>query len=145
VRRPGEPPDVPIRLKGAVDLSFYVMQEGSVHPGVEGEVLREGDRIQFTYLAAGHESVVLLSIDGDGVVTVFYPEVGEDPEPVVPDGPRVLEGSIELDDAPGPEVFHHAPIECCLFFYALVPSLRSLVGFDKTDKSGNRFCVLRFQ
>ncbi|MEY3213569.1 MAG: hypothetical protein RIT28_4050 [Pseudomonadota bacterium] len=99
-------PDAPSsRAKGDVDLDFVVLREGRVMPGVEGRVYGPGDLLQFTYRAAGHEQLVLLSIDGEGKVTVFYPSQGEAPLAVVPGERHVLDGSIALDAAPGPELF----------------------------------------
>ncbi|MCK6525190.1 DUF4384 domain-containing protein [Myxococcota bacterium] len=99
-------PDAPSsRAKGDVDLDFVVLREGRVMPGVEGRVYGPGDLLQFTYRAAGHERLVLLSIDGEGRVTVFYPSAGDTPLAVVPGERHVLDGSIALDDAPGPELF----------------------------------------
>ncbi len=43
--------------------------------------------------------------DGGGAVSLYYPERGDEPVAIDPYGRRVLEGSIVLDDAPGPEVF----------------------------------------
>ncbi len=99
------PEDAGNRLKGGVDLDFYVLQGAEVKPGVEGEVLAAGDRVQFTYRAAGHDTLVLVGVDGEGAVSLYYPERGDAPEAVEPWDRRVLEGSIELDDAAGPEVF----------------------------------------
>jgi hypothetical protein len=99
-------PDAPSsRAKGEVDLDFVVLREGRVMPGVEGRVYGPGDLLQFTYRAEGHEQLVLLSIDGEGKVTVFYPSQGDAPLAVVPGERHVLDGSIALDAAPGPELF----------------------------------------
>lgn len=93
------------RPKGSVDLDFLVLRDGMVQPGQHGGAYKAGDRLQFTYRADGLDRLVLLSIDGAGTLTVFYPAAGDEPVPVVPGDRHVLEGSIELDDAPGPEVF----------------------------------------
>jgi hypothetical protein len=99
-------PDAPSsRAKGDVDLDFVVLREGRVMPGVEGRVYGPGDLLQFTYRAEGHEQLVLMSIDGQGKVTVFYPSQGDAPLAVVPGERHVLDGSIALDAAPGPELF----------------------------------------
>ena len=90
---------------GQTDLGFYLWRSGRVLPGIPNQPLKAGDRVQFTYRADHHETMVLIGVDGDGVYTVFYPDDGEDPVRVLPTGRRVLEGSIELDDAPGPESF----------------------------------------
>lgn len=98
----GEPPN---RIKGEVDLAFYVLRGGEVTAGDPAATFREGDRLQFTYRSGMHDRLVLLSVDGDGRLTVYYPDDGETPVPVVPGDRHVLDGSIILDDAPGPETF----------------------------------------
>jgi hypothetical protein len=99
------PPEEPNRSKGDVDLGFYLLRDGQVLPGDPDGPVQVGDRIQFTTHAGSNDSMVLLSIDGSGQLTVFYPASGEKPEPVIPGETHVLEGSIRLDDAPGPETF----------------------------------------
>jgi|GEM_PF-1521860 len=100
-------PSLENRVKGPgdTDLSFYLLRRGRVLPGIERAPLRAGDRIQFTYRADRHETMVLINVDGTGAFTVFYPEVGQEPVAVLPQGRHVLEGSIEVDDAPGPESY----------------------------------------
>ncbi len=104
IRTPDEP--TTFGTKGHADLDFYVEQDGSIRPGIEGETLAPGDRVQFTYRADGLDNLVLVNVDGTGALTVFYPEDPDgEPLAVVPGGRQLLEGSIQLDDAPGPEVF----------------------------------------
>ena len=92
--------------KGHADLDFFVEVDGAVRPGIEGETLTPGDRVQFTYRADGLDNLVLINVDGTGSLSVFYPEDPDgEPMPVVPGGRQLLEGSFRLDDAPGPEVF----------------------------------------
>ncbi len=90
---------------GQTDLGYYLWRSGRVLPGIPNQPLKAGDRVQFTYRADHHDTMVLIGVDGDGVTTVFYPEDGDEPVRVLPTGRRVLEGSIKLDDAPGPESF----------------------------------------
>ncbi len=98
-------PSEGIRAKGGADLDFFVLQDGEVRPGVDGEVLRAGDRVQFTYRAEGLDTLVIAGVDGGGTVSLYYPERGDEPVAIAPYGRRVLEGSIVLDEAEGPEVF----------------------------------------
>lgn len=90
---------------GSVHLDFLLLQDGEVIHGSPEVLARPGDRIQFRYEARGFEDLVLLSIDGAGTLTVFWPEAGDEPEAVEPRGEQLLEGSVILDDAPGPEAF----------------------------------------
>lgn len=93
------------RVKGTVDLSFYVLDGDRAVLGDATATFRAGDRLQFSYLAGGYTELILLSIDGTGSVSSWYPAEGEEGVPVTPGGRHVLEGSIVLDEAPGPEVF----------------------------------------
>ena len=98
-------PRDPNRLKGgSSDLGFYVQRGGNVFPGDPANPLQTGDAVQFTYRTAA-DRLVLLSVDAEGVVSVFWPAHGEEPVEVVPGERHVLDGSVVLDDAPSPEVF----------------------------------------
>lgn len=101
--RPGPGPSG--RLKGDVDLGFYVQRAGEVLPGDPGGTFGAGDRLQFTYRASGYDSLVLVSVDGEGKLSRYYPAEGDAPVPIIPGDRHVLDGAVELDDAPGPEVF----------------------------------------
>jgi hypothetical protein len=98
--QPGE-----IRTKGKPDIDFYLLRDGEVFPGDASALHHPGDRLQFTYRSDGEGSLVLLSVDGTGHVTVFYPSKGEVPVAIIPGERHVLPGSIELDDAPDFELF----------------------------------------
>lgn len=98
--RPGEG-----RLKGGhSDLGYYVQRGDQVFPGDPARPVRAGDAVQFTYRTTA-DSMVLLSVDADGVISVFWPSRGDAPVQVTPGERRVLDGSVVLDDAPSPEVF----------------------------------------
>jgi hypothetical protein len=60
--------------------------------------------VLFTVDPAGHDAMVLLSVDGTGHWTTYYPTSGSEPARVAP-RPQELPESIQLDAAPGPEVF----------------------------------------
>jgi hypothetical protein len=96
------------RTKGGAFLipsvSYHVMRGEEVFAQDALPSLREGDRVQFTVDPAGHDALVLLSVDGLGHWTTYYPTAGSTPAPVAP-RPQELPESIQLDDAPGPEVF----------------------------------------
>lgn len=93
-------------LKGPeVDLDFLVAEGERFRPGIPGETLVAGDRIQLSYKAAGLNNLVLVGVDGTGEISVYYPAQGDVPEPIIPGERHMLEGSLILDSAPGPEVF----------------------------------------
>ncbi len=94
-----------VRAKGLVALDVFALQDGTVTEAEPGAALRPGDRIQFTYTSAGLDHVIVLGADGDGVLSRYYPERGAVSQPVAPGTRMVLEDSIVLDAAPGPEVY----------------------------------------
>ncbi len=90
------------RLKGAGRLSFFVARDGEGHRGSSGEVLRSGDRVQFVVALVEARYVAVLSRDGRGRASIFFPEARAAER--VESGPSVRLGtSTILDDAPGRE------------------------------------------
>lgn len=96
------------RTKGGAFLipsvTYHVMRGEEVFAQDALPSLREGDRVLFTVDPAGHDAMVLVSVDGTGHWTTYYPTTGSTPAPVAP-RPQELPESIQLDAAPGPEVF----------------------------------------
>ncbi len=103
--RPPPPPRHGNNLKGTTNLDFYVLRDGQPYPGDPSLAVRPGDRLQFTYRSGDADHMVLIGVDGTGRFEQFYPDEGSAAVAVVPGERHVLEGSILLDDAPGPEVF----------------------------------------
>lgn len=83
-------------------LSVFHLQAGELRP-YDDRALGEGDVLGFRVDPGAHRDVVVLSVDGTGAVSVFWPASGDDAEPVR--GPGALPGTVVLDGAPGPEVF----------------------------------------
>jgi len=100
----GPTPDPHTTVRSADALRVYQLQGNQLHP-YAGDVLGHGDVIGFKVNAAGHQSVVILSVDGAGTISVFYPDAQGAPVPLRGDGMVALPGSVVLDAAPGPEVF----------------------------------------
>jgi hypothetical protein len=98
-----EAPDVRYRPGDTLNL-YHLGPQGGV-PYQEGTPLGENDMLGFEVAVGEHRGVVLLSVDGQGAVSVFYPRSGESPEPIAGDGLFKLPGSVILDGAPGPEIF----------------------------------------
>jgi len=101
----GGPPRTPpggTRLKAAVGLDFFAEVDGVVTPGRPGGSYRPGDRIQLRYSTPQQAHLVVVSLDSRGAVTAFYDDVGRS-LPVDAGVARVLDGSVILDDALGPE------------------------------------------
>ncbi|MFO7561828.1 MAG: hypothetical protein R6X02_04240 [Enhygromyxa sp.] len=97
----------PTRIKGGVEPHLVV--DRKLDAGHErlasGDQARPGDLLQVSYVPAGRDAGVILSIDGAGVVTLHHPS-----EPTA--APALVEGleiplahAYELDEAPGFERF----------------------------------------
>ncbi len=102
VLRPPESPGV--RIKGQAHLAFDVARGGQTFAGDPDTVVQAGDRVRFRYGSAGATSLVLVGVDATGTVQTYWPDDGHAPVAIEP-GDHVLSGSVQLDDAPGPEVF----------------------------------------
>ena len=98
-------PKGPNRTKGSVQLEMFVKGQSGVQPGIDGMTLQEGDQVQFRYQAVGRNYLFVVSVDDDGVVSPLFPDSPSQSIAVRSDGKRVLDGSIILDDAVGPERF----------------------------------------
>jgi len=106
VPRAVDPEASDILFRGGDLLTLYVVDGGDQEPYVPGTALGEGDAVGFAVDATGHTSVVLVSIDGNGTLSVLYPEhVGDAPHALSGVGRVALPELVTLDDAPGPEVF----------------------------------------
>lgn len=95
------------RIKGGVEAHLVVDRKTAAgHERLtEGELVREGDLLQLSYVPAGYADGVILSIDGAGVVTLHHPNSREG-STRLEDGAEIpLRHSYELDDAPGFERF----------------------------------------
>lgn len=94
-----------VRFRGAEALELYQVVGDEARPYTGGTALGENDVLGFSVVNAGHDGVVLLSVDGTGTVSVFYPTDGDAPAPLPRSGKVPLPDTVILDGAPGPEVF----------------------------------------
>jgi hypothetical protein len=102
--RPTEAPD--ILYRGSDLLSVYEVHGVERDAYVPGHALGEGDVVGFAVDATGHQTVVLVSVDGDGHLSALFPEdVRDPPYPLAGQGLVPLSDLVTLDGAPGPEVF----------------------------------------
>ncbi len=110
--RPGggpapRPDDELARTKGGVRLGFYVKRQDSVLEGRSGDVVHPGDAVRFSYSSPTAGYLIVVSRDGAGRVSVYYPDGDTRSAAQLPAGAdEVLPGSVVLDDAVGPEVVH---------------------------------------
>lgn len=100
---PRAPSDV-TRTKGAgLVLSFFVKRGESVIRGADGMHVRAGDRLRFTVRTARAGHLTVLSIDGAGVVSTYYPASEPSVRIDATASERALDASVELDATPGEE------------------------------------------
>ena len=71
----------------------------------DSDSVSAGDIIQISYIASGAKYGVIVSVDGNGVVTQHYPEVGYTSALLETNGEIPLDYSYQLDDAPSFERF----------------------------------------
>ncbi len=84
-------------------LIVHQARDGQLTHYDAGTPVGEGDTLGFQVHAGDHHSVVLLSVDGTGSVTVFFGS--EQALPLDDEGLVPLPGTVVLDGAPGPEIF----------------------------------------
>lgn len=94
-----------IRIKGALPyFTVYKQSQSQGEKVSEQSYLRQGDTLQLSYVAAGHQYGYLFSIDGNGVVTEHLAEV-DGPAQLSNEGEIRLRSAYQLDDAPKYERF----------------------------------------
>lgn len=106
------------RVKGlSSELTVYRSTPGGDVEEIDSmATVREGDRLQLSYTAAGATVGVIFSIDGRGTVTLHYPETRMGDASLLQDGEVALPYAYVLDDAPYFEQF---------FFVAAVESIET--------------------
>jgi hypothetical protein len=93
-----------VRTKGSATIGWMVLHHGDVRIGDSDQAVEPGDQIQFTWAGAA-STAVIIGVDGSDTPTVLWPR-DEQGEPVSLNGTSgMLDGSVTLDDAPGPERF----------------------------------------
>lgn len=108
------PSELGTRIKGTARFGFAVRRGGEVFPGVDGQRVQPGDRLRFFVATSEPRYLAILSLDGAGNVTEYYP--GDGRGRAVPVAPQAyLESSVELDQVLGKEslwaVFCAQPFE----------------------------------
>lgn len=111
-----------VRLKGLEPhLEIYRKAGDAAERLADRAAVRAGDVLQVSYVAAGAAHGVIVSIDGNGVVTIHLPPPGGPADaPLLQGGAIPLSAAYELDDAPGFE----------RFFFVTGPSAEALAGVE---------------
>jgi hypothetical protein len=113
---PGAPAPDMTRSKGARAIGFYVKHAQSVRRGGTGELVAPGDALRFFYTSDRPAFIAVLSIDGAGQGSVYYPSAAPARAVAVAAGRELpLPASTVLDGVLGREtlvgLFCDAPIE----------------------------------
>ena len=112
-----------VRSKGAPEsLGMYVQHGQSVRRALPGEAVEPGDSVRFTYSSPSSTFLAILSVDGAGVASVYFPE-GRDTAtvPAAQDAPLPL--ATRLDGVLGEE---RAVAVFCQQSHALEPLREAL-------------------
>lgn len=106
------------RIKGEDALDFsktqiliYRKNRDQIELLNNGDKARYGDLVQLGYIPAGKTYGVILSIDGNGVVTLHYPEKKNDSTLLNQEKKNLLTSAYELDNAPDFERFFFVTAE----------------------------------
>jgi hypothetical protein len=91
-----------IRAKGGDSLSFYVRRGTEVHRGQPRESVLAGDKLRFAYTAPKSRYLTILSLDGAGHASVYYP-AGTNAAPIHAGSEVLLSSAVELDEVLGEE------------------------------------------
>lgn len=78
---------------------FRQNRDATVEVLRDGTDAQAGDLVQAAYAAAGNLHGVIVSFDGDGVVTLHHPDEPDETTQLRPGGMTPLDHSFELDDA----------------------------------------------
>jgi hypothetical protein len=123
------------RVKGAARLGFFVAHDGKVREGISGEVVAPGDRLQLVYTSFAPRFVAVLSRDGSGRASIYFPR-----EPramrLGPGTKTPLPYGLDLDDTTGTETLYGL---FCDRAEALEP-LRRALEMDRDRASFPRGC-----
>lgn len=90
----------------------------------------EGDRLQIAYRAAGFRYGTIFSIDGNGFVTIHYPERSDWSGELAQEGEVPLPFAYVLDDAPSFESFFMVVSPVAFDLAELISSIRE--GIDRS-------------
>jgi hypothetical protein len=95
-------PGASLRTKGTHRFGFFVLHQGEVRRGGANEELLPGDRLRFVARSEASEFVGILSRDGAGRATVYYP-AADRAASLRPGVEELFDSSVELDDTLGAE------------------------------------------
>jgi hypothetical protein len=111
------------RSKGsAVQLAFYVLHDGTVRPGADGERVQPGDQLEFAYTSEREAYLAIVSIDAARKASAYYAKDGYAAK-ILPARRAVLDQSTLLDATLGHEWVYSL---VCMEPVAVAPILEAL-------------------
>ncbi len=90
------------RRKGQSHITFHVQHQGTVTVGSEGQPVFPGDRLRFSITTGKPTHVAILSLDGAGVASVYFPQ-GRTSQSFGMVNSQPLDSSVLLDSTLGTE------------------------------------------
>jgi hypothetical protein len=100
---PGSAPAPAVtQVKGSMRLGVFIKRGDVIVAGRGRDIVHPGDSIRFTYSSGASGYLVVLSRDGAGRISIYYPD-GESAAPIEAADQELLPGSIILDDILGVE------------------------------------------
>lgn len=105
----------PTLAKGSPVFTVYARHEGRVFPVEKGERLKPGDALRFTADPGEYSFLMIASVDAATKATIYFPYLGSQSAPIPPRKHFTDDGSIVLDETPGPErifaLFSRRPVD----------------------------------
>ena len=123
------------RIKGLAP-QLVIHRQAAARPErlADGAAAGAGDVVQVAYVAAGRSHGVIVSVDGNGAVTLHAPEEGDTQAmPLAPSGTQALSRAYELDAAPHFERFIFVASDAPFDVAPVLAAARALSG--KPDAS----------
>lgn len=104
-----------VAVKGGANLQIFARRGSQVFAATDGARLQPGDALRFAIQPGGLPYLLIVSRDGAGQVSVYYPFGGTESARLDPDKRSELPGSVELDATLGEErifaVLSRQPLE----------------------------------
>jgi len=91
------------RVKGSHRLGFFVKRGSETFEGLSGQRVLPGDQLRFVVTLRAPAHVAVLSRDGAGQASVYFPAGGTSAPRFDAAGGRGLDGAVELDETLGRE------------------------------------------
>jgi hypothetical protein len=96
-------PEPGVRSKGGpVSMGMFVQHRGEVRRAIPGETVAPGDTVRFTYSTPERRYLAILSVDGAGVASIYFPD-GPEAVAVEPAEDAPLPLGTQLDGVLGEE------------------------------------------